>query len=94
MDLSIRAWGLSSTLLLPFSLTSGKHLPSEPQVQNAMIMPGLLPSLQWTVMMAVEGVVKCRVLCKCYQHTEVQRIYSPWVTQLFSGRTKVQTKTL
>lgn len=80
MDLKIRAWGLSPTLLLPFSATSGKPLLSEPHVQNGMIMPGMLPSLQWTVMMAVEAVLKCKVLCKCYQHTEAQIIYSPWVT--------------
>lgn len=42
-----------------------------------MIMPALLLSLQWTVMMGVEGVVNCKVVCECYQGTEVQRSYSP-----------------
>lgn len=60
--------------------------------KNGLITSALLPSLQWTVRMCVEGVVSFRVLSECYQDTEVQGGYSFKVMQLLSGRTNVQTE--
>lgn len=81
-----RAWVL--TLLLTFCVTWGKPLPSEPHVQkwNDHLCPASLTSV--TVMMSV---LHCKVPPESYQNTAVQGVTHLKVTQLWSGRTKVQT---